>query len=128
MSSATMDVSIEQLRQLPLEKRLEIIEALWDSVEAELGPAPIPDHVLDEAEREFQAHLADPSTSIPWEQVRAEMRRRLDDSAVEESPGVIRLSEREQAEIDRRLAAHERDPGAATPVDAFLDELDRRYA
>lgn len=128
MSSATMDVSIEQLRQLPLEKRLEIIEALWDSVEAELGPVPIPDHVLDEADREFEAHLADPSTSVPWEQVRAEMRRRLDDSTVEESPGETRLSEREQAEIDRRLAAHQRDPGAARPVDAFLDELDRRYA
>lgn len=128
MSSATMDVSIDQLRQLPLEKRLAIIEALWESVEEELGPVPIPDDVLDEAEREFEAHLADPSTSVPWEQVRAEMRRRLEDSAGEESPGEMHLSEREQAEIDRRLAAHERDPGAARPVDAFLDELDRRYA
>jgi putative addiction module component (TIGR02574 family) len=128
MSSATMDVSIEQLRQLPLEKRLAIIEALWESVEEELGPVPIRDDVLDEADREFEAHLADPSSSVPWEQVRAEMRRRLEDSAVEGSPGEMRLSQREQAEIDRRLAAHERDPGAARPVDAFLDELDRRYA
>jgi putative addiction module component (TIGR02574 family) len=128
MSSATMDVSIDQLRQLPLEKRLEIIEALWESVEEELGPVPIRDDVLDEADREFEAHLADPSSSVPREQVRAEMRRRLEDSAVEESRGEMRLSQREQAEIDRRLAAHERDPGAARPVDAFLDELDRRYA
>jgi putative addiction module component (TIGR02574 family) len=76
MSSATLDVSIDQLRQLPLEKRLEIIEARWESVEAEAGPIPIPDEIADEAEREFQAHLADPSSSIPWETVRARLRER----------------------------------------------------
>lgn len=77
MSSATMDVSIEQLRQLPLEKRLEIIEALWDSVEAEAGPVPISDEFADELDRRYEEHVADPASSIPWEQVRAEMRRQL---------------------------------------------------
>jgi len=75
MSSATMDISIDQLRGLPLEKRLEIIEALWESVE-ESDPFPIPDEIADEAEREFEAHLADPSSSIPWETVRARLRAR----------------------------------------------------
>jgi putative addiction module component (TIGR02574 family) len=76
MSSATMDVPIDQLRALPLEKRLEIIEALWDSVETELGSVPISDDILDEADREFEAHLADPASSIPWETVRARLRER----------------------------------------------------
>jgi putative addiction module component (TIGR02574 family) len=76
MSSATMDVPIDQLRALPLEKRLEIIEALWDSVENEVDPYPIPDEVVEDAEREYEAHLADPSSSIPWETVRARLRER----------------------------------------------------
>ena len=76
MSSATMDVSIDQLRALPLEKRLEILEALWESVEDEGGPLAITDEIADEAEREFEAHLADPSSSIPWETVRARLRER----------------------------------------------------
>jgi putative addiction module component (TIGR02574 family) len=75
MSTATMDVSIDQLRALPLEKRLEIIEALWESVESEQG-LTISDDVLDEADREFEAHLADPSSSIPWETARARLRER----------------------------------------------------
>jgi putative addiction module component (TIGR02574 family) len=124
MSSATMDVSIDQLRGLPLEKRLEIIEALWDSVESELGPMPISDEILDEADREFEAHLAEPSSSIPWEQVRAKFRKRIADL---ETPAEVRLSRSEQAEIDRRLAEHKRNPGAAKPVDTFLNELDGRY-
>ncbi len=77
MSSATMDISIEQLRQLPLQKRLEIIEALWESVEAEGGPVPISDEFADELDRRYEEHLADPSSSIPWEQVRAEISRQL---------------------------------------------------
>jgi putative addiction module component (TIGR02574 family) len=77
MSSATMDVSIDQLRALPLEKRLEIIEALADSVESEAGPFPISDEFADELDRRFQEHVDDPASSIPWEQVRAEMRRQL---------------------------------------------------
>lgn len=125
MSSATMDVSIDQLRALPLEKRLEIIEALWDSVESELGPMPISDDVLDEADREFEAHLADPSSSIPWEQVRAEMRAQLGNRDI---PREVHLSDAERAEIDRRLAERKENPGAAKPVDTFLNELDGRYA
>lgn len=127
MSSAIMDISIDQLRGLPLEKRLEIIEALWDSVESELGPEPISDEQADELDREFEAHLADPSSSIPWEQVRAEIRRRLG-WPEPQTADEVRLSTVEQAEIDRRLAEHRQIPGAATPVDTFLDALDRRYA
>lgn len=75
--SSTMDVSIDQLRRLPLEKRLEIIEALWESVESEAGPFPISEEFADELDRRYEEHVADPSSSIPWETVRAEMRRQL---------------------------------------------------
>jgi putative addiction module component (TIGR02574 family) len=77
MSSATMDVSIDQLRGLPLEKRLEIIDALCESVESEAGPFPISDEFADELDRRFQEHVDDPGSSIPWEQVRAEIRKQL---------------------------------------------------
>jgi putative addiction module component (TIGR02574 family) len=77
MSTAAMDISIEQLRRLPLEKRLELIEALWQSIESETGPHPISDEFADELDRRFAEHVADPSSSIPWETVRAEMRRQL---------------------------------------------------
>jgi putative addiction module component (TIGR02574 family) len=65
VSSATMDVPIDKLRALPLEKRLEIIEALWESVEAELSPEPVSDELADELDREFAAHQADPSSVDP---------------------------------------------------------------
>lgn len=75
MIGVAMDVSIEQLRALPLEKRLEITAALWESIERDMGPDawPISDEVIEEANRELEAHDADPSSSIPWETVRAEL-------------------------------------------------------
>jgi putative addiction module component (TIGR02574 family) len=72
-----MDVPIDKLRALPLEQRLEIIEALWESVESEAGPYPISDEFADELDRRFQEHVDDPGSSISWDQVRAEIRRQL---------------------------------------------------
>ena len=124
MSSINMDVSIDQLRALPLEKRLEILEALWETVESECGSEGISEEFGDELERRYQEHVADPSSSLSWEEVRAAVRRQLARSRIEAPP----LSAEERAEIERRIAEHKRNPGAAMPVDAFLDELDRRYA
>lgn len=75
MSSATMDIPIEQLRSLPLEKRLELIDALWDAdVEQALAERwPIPREVIEDSDREFEAHLADPDSSIPWKTARARL-------------------------------------------------------
>lgn len=78
MSSATMDIPIDQLRRLPLEKRLELIDELWQSVESETGLPSISEEFADELDRRHAEHVADPSSSIPWEVVRAEMRRQLD--------------------------------------------------
>ena len=49
------------------------------------------------------------------------------DSVAADPEFEARLSPAEAAEIDRRMAAHRKDPGAAMPIDQFLDELDKRY-
>ena len=77
MSSATMDVPLDQLRALPLEKRLEILEALWETVESECGSEGISEEFADELERRYQEHVADPSSSQSWEEARAEIRKQL---------------------------------------------------
>lgn len=127
MSSATMDIPIDQLRALPLERRLEIVAALWESIEEELGPCLISSQGAAEANRDIEAPLADPASSIPWDRVRASLRSQIGESDPQAGEDTS-LSNAEQAEIDRRLSEHKKNPGAATPVDTFLDALDRRYA
>lgn len=127
MSSATMDVPIDQLRALPLERRLEILDALLESVQDEAGSFPVSDEFGDDPDERYGADVHAPGSTVPWERVRDHIRRYLERSKMRGAPRDVRLSEGEQAEFDRGLAEHRRNPAAAQPVDAFLDELDRRY-
>jgi putative addiction module component (TIGR02574 family) len=55
--------------QLPVEDRLEIAEAIWESLEA-VEPPPLPDwqqRLLDERIAEDDA---DPEAGSPWEEVK----------------------------------------------------------
>ena len=69
MSVATLDYKI-----LPLSERIQLVEDIWDSIAEETSHSF---HLTTEERAEFDrrlaAHHADPSTSIPWEQVRAEL-------------------------------------------------------
>lgn len=66
---------LSEASQLPIEQRIELIEALWDTMPS----APLPP-LSDEWRAEIQRRSADydigKSQPIPWEQVRADARRR----------------------------------------------------
>ena len=71
MVVARMSDLLEEIEKLSLNDRIELLEALWESIEAETS-------VLTEAERsELDIRLAafEPNRSavIPWDQVRAEL-------------------------------------------------------
>jgi putative addiction module component (TIGR02574 family) len=51
------------------------------------------------------------------------------DSIAEEAeadPSVLPLTDAQRAELDRRLAEHERDPGSAVPWEEALDRIESR--
>lgn len=66
-------VATEYLK-LSVSERLQLVEDIWDSIAAEA-----PDTVgLSQAQktelyRRVAAHRVDPSTAVPWEQVRAKL-------------------------------------------------------
>ena len=58
-------------RSLPISERIELVEEIWNSIAEETStPLPLSDVERAELHRRYAAHLADPSSSIPWEQVR----------------------------------------------------------
>jgi putative addiction module component (TIGR02574 family) len=64
--------TLKILLQLPPSERAEIAMALWESLdenqrEAELSLTP---EQAEELDRRLSEHLADPSSAIPWEEVR----------------------------------------------------------
>jgi putative addiction module component (TIGR02574 family) len=64
---------LSQLLELPPAERLQLVEAIWDSLVGIPDAVPIDDDLRDELDRRLAAYRADPSTARPWADVRAEL-------------------------------------------------------
>ncbi len=64
---------VEQFRKLPREEQREVFEVL----RARFANEPSPEQ-LAEFERRAESLRRNPETGIPWEQVRAELKERLE--------------------------------------------------
>jgi putative addiction module component (TIGR02574 family) len=60
---------------LPVTDRLQLIDALWDTVPAESLP-PLTDEWLAEIQRRSTAYDSGSVQTVPWDQVRADAMRR----------------------------------------------------
>ena len=69
-------VPIKQLLELSVAERIQLIDDLWESVAADAESVPISEVQLKEARRRLEEHRADPSSAIPWEQLRRELYER----------------------------------------------------
>ena len=69
-----MNSPISNFKDLPVSERIQLVEDIWDSI-AEETPVSLQLSAADRAElqRRIAAHQADPSSSIPWEAVRASL-------------------------------------------------------
>ena len=70
------DALLSDASQLPVDTRIQLIEALWDTLPQDSVP-PLSDEWLAEIERRSAEFDAGAVQSIPWEQVRADALQRL---------------------------------------------------
>jgi len=67
---------LETVKALPLTERIELAEALWESITDEGHEPPLTRAQAEELDRRLQEHRQNPHTGIPWEQVKAELERK----------------------------------------------------
>lgn len=73
-----MDTGIdEQINQLSLAEKIELVEELWDAIAAEAAMQPVSETVKAEMSRRWAAHRANPDSAIPWEVAKAHLENRL---------------------------------------------------
>ena len=73
MSMPTPTATIEYMK-LSVSERIQLVEDIWDSIAAEAADTvELSQAQKDELHRRVAAHRADPSTAIPWEQVRSKL-------------------------------------------------------
>lgn len=67
----------EELFNLPVEEKLELIEALWDRIDDDwLGNKILQKKIEDELDRRIDEITKHPERVISWEEVKAKMRTR----------------------------------------------------
>lgn len=69
-----MQTTTTEYMKLSISERIQLVEDIWDSIAAEAPDAVgLSQAKKAELHRRLAAHRADPSTSIPWEQVRSKL-------------------------------------------------------
>lgn len=69
-------VPIEELLQLSVAERIQLVEDLWDSVAADPESIPVSEAQKDEVRRRLKEHRSDPDAATSWEEVRRELYER----------------------------------------------------
>jgi putative addiction module component (TIGR02574 family) len=64
------------LRALPLSERLQLIEDLWDSIDADSETLPVPDWHRGEIDRRLEALDSGTSIGASWSEVRDRILRK----------------------------------------------------
>ena len=60
--------------KLSVSERIQLVEDIWDSIAADASnPVELSQAHKDELHRRAAAHHADPSSAVPWEQVRSKL-------------------------------------------------------
>jgi putative addiction module component (TIGR02574 family) len=63
---------LNQARELSVEERIELVEAIWDSIAASNAAPPLTEAQKVELDRRLADHEANPDDVIPWEEVKAD--------------------------------------------------------
>ena len=66
--------------RLSRDKRIELVQDLWDSIAQEEAPSMLTERQTEELLRRIEEDDATPDDVIPWEQVKAEARARIQKS------------------------------------------------
>ena len=70
--------TLAEIRALPIDRRIELVEAIWDSIAAENGPADITESQKKDLDRRLAELDANPQNVLSWEQIKEHVRGRHD--------------------------------------------------
>jgi putative addiction module component (TIGR02574 family) len=71
-----MTNELSQLLELPPAQRLELVEALWDSLDNSLEDVPIPEWQKEELDRRKASSRDNPDAGMTWEEAKARITER----------------------------------------------------
>jgi putative addiction module component (TIGR02574 family) len=64
---------LSRILELPTHERLQLIEAIWDSLIEVPEAIPVSDAVREELDRRLAAYYENPSSARPWREIKDEL-------------------------------------------------------
>ena len=61
---------LAEILELPVEERVRIVQAIWDSVSELPDPYPLSDREREELDRRLEAYRRNPEAVSPWPEVK----------------------------------------------------------
>ena len=68
-----MTTTVESLGidRLPVADRIDLDQAIWETIAPEMERSPLSEEMQQEVDRRLAAHRANPAAAAPWEEVEA---------------------------------------------------------
>ena len=67
---------LEEILSLSVEERIQLVEAVWDSIAQHTESLPVTEAQRKELDRRLDDHQRDPQAARPWSQVRDSLSRK----------------------------------------------------
>lgn len=64
---------LSEILELPVPERLQLLEAIWDSLVEVPEAIPISDDLKVELDRRLEAYYSDRSSARPWDEIKDEL-------------------------------------------------------
>ena len=72
-----MPITLDDIRQLSVDERLELLEQIWETIAAEPDHVRLSNDQVAELDRRLDDYERDPEQGSPWEQVRERIENSL---------------------------------------------------
>ena len=72
----SMTLSFEEILRLSVPERVQLVEAIWESIAASPESLPVTDAQRQELDRRLDAYARDPSELRSWDEVRVRLEHR----------------------------------------------------
>jgi len=67
---------VDTAKRLPLAERIELVEALWESITVEGYEPPLTTEQAAELDRRLEAHQRNPNDVVSWESIKEDLLHR----------------------------------------------------
>ena len=71
-----MTITLDDIRELSVDERLDLMDLIWDTIYAEPGEDELTDEQRVELHRRIEEHKRNPSEGYAWEEVRRSIEQR----------------------------------------------------